>query len=51
MKHIDIQFYYIRDKINSNRIDLVYVASVNIAADGLTKPLAGPQFYAFLKYL
>ena len=42
MKHIDIQFYYVRDKINSDRIDLVHVALINIAADGLTKPLMGP---------
>ena len=42
MKHINIQFHYIRDKINSDRINLVYVALINIAADGLTKPLTGP---------
>jgi hypothetical protein len=42
MKYIDIQFHYIRDKINSGRINLVYVASINMAADGLTKPLTGP---------
>ena len=51
MKHINIQFYYIRDEINSDRINLVHVALINIAADGLTKPLIGPQFYTFLKYL
>jgi len=42
MKYINIQFYYIRDEINSNRINLVHIALINIAADGLTKPLAGP---------
>ena len=42
MKYINIQFYYVRDKINSDRINLVYITSINIAADGLTKPLVGP---------
>ena len=50
-KHIDIQFHYVRDEINSGRIDLVHVASIDMAADGLTKLLTGPQFYAFLKHL
>ena len=30
-----------RDKINSSRIDLVYITSINIVADSLTKPLTG----------
>ena len=51
MKHIDIQFYYVRDEINSGRINLVHIALIDMVADGLTKPLAGPQFYAFLKHL
>jgi len=42
MKYINIQFYYVRDKINSNRINLIYITLINIAADGLTKPLIGP---------
>ena len=51
MKYIDIQFYYVRDEINSGRINLVHIALIDMAADGLTKPLASPQFYTFLKYL
>jgi len=50
-KHIDIQFHYVRDEVNGGRIDLTHVASIDMAADGLTKPLADPQFYAFLKHL
>ena len=37
-----MNYYYIRDKINSGRVNLIYVALINIAADGLTKPLIGP---------
>ena len=51
MKYIDIQFHYIRDEINSGRINLIHITLINIAADGLTKPLAGPQFYTFFKHL
>ena len=42
MKYINIQFYYIRDEINSSRIDLIYIALIDMAANGLTKPLVGP---------
>ena len=42
MKYINIQFHYIRDKINSSRINLIYAALINMAANGLTKPLVGP---------
>ena len=51
MKYIDIQFYYVRDEINSGRINLVHIALIDMAADSLIKPLVGPQFYTFLKYL
>ena len=29
----------------------MYITSINMAANGLTKPLMYPQFYAFLKHL
>ena len=41
LEHIDIQFYYVRDEINSGRINFVYITSINIAADGLIKSLVG----------
>ena len=41
MKYINIQFYYIRDKINSSRINFIYIALINIAVDGLIKPFIG----------
>ena len=50
MKYINIQFHYIRDEINSSKINLIYIILIDIAADGLIKPLAGPQFYTFFKY-
>ena len=30
------------DKLNSSRINLIYIALINIAANSFTKPLAGP---------
>ena len=42
MKYINIQFHYMRDEINSGRIDLVYITLIDIAADSLTKPFIGP---------
>jgi len=50
MKHINIQFHYMKNEINSGRIDFVYVALIDMAADGLTKPFMGPQIYTFFKH-
>ena len=42
-KHIDIQHHFIREKVESKVIDIVYMATDEMIADALTKPLARPR--------
>ena len=48
-KHIDIQHYYIRDKVASKRIELSYIPTDQIIADGLTKALTHVKFHRFIE--
>ncbi|MBW0467795.1 hypothetical protein O181_007510 [Austropuccinia psidii MF-1] len=41
-KHIEIRFQYVRDLVLKKQLDIVQVASADMIADVLTKPL-GPQ--------
>lgn len=48
-KHIDIQHHYIRDEIAAKRIELSYVPTGEMIADGLTKPLTHVKFHGFIE--
>lgn len=50
-KHIDIQHHYIRDEVAARRIDLTYVPTDEMIADGLTKPLTNAKFHGFLSQM
>ena len=39
IKHIDIKYHYIRDRINAGKIKVEYVPTDNNCADSFTKPL------------
>lgn len=43
-KHIDIQHYFIREKVESGEVDLEYMPTEDMIADALTKPLPCPKF-------
>jgi hypothetical protein len=43
-KHIDIQFHFIRERIEAGEIELVYTPTEHMTADILTKALAAPKF-------
>ena len=47
-KHIDIQHHYIRDEVAAKRIELSYVPTKEMIADGLTKPLTHIKFHGFV---
>lgn len=50
-KHIDIQWYYQREKVADGSITLKYVPTSEQIADGLTKPLTKEKFLIFRKAL
>ena len=43
-KYIDIQHYFIREKVESGEVDLEYMPTEDMIADALTKPLPRPKF-------
>ena len=47
-KHIDIQHHYIRDEVAAGRINLTYVPTSEMIADGLTKALTHAKFHDFI---
>ena len=50
-KHIDIVYYYIRDLQKLEKINVSYVPTNDMKADGLTKPLAKQKFQRFLELI
>lgn len=51
IKHIDIQHHYIRDKVATGRIDLQYVLTSEMIADGMTKAFTYAKFHLFVKQM
>ncbi len=50
-KHFDIQHHYIRDKVATRRINLQYISTNEMIADGLTKALTHAKFHTFVKQM
>jgi len=50
-KHIDVKHHFIRKHIEKGTINLWYIASSEMAADGLTKPLLAVNHAKFIKQL
>ena len=50
-KHIDVAYHYIRDLQRQGRIDVDYIPTDDMIADGLTTPLAKEKFQRYLKLI
>ena len=50
-KHIDIAYHYVRERKEFNDIDVKYINTKKMIADGLTKPLAKNAFENFRSML
>jgi hypothetical protein len=50
-KHIDIQYHYTREKVNDDTIQLLYLPTAEMVADGLTKALDQIKHKRFLDLL
>lgn len=48
-KHWDVSLHKQRELIDQKQIQLTYVETKRMLADGLTKPLPGPAFQNFLQ--
>ena len=51
MKHINIKHHFIREHVAKGTIDLWYIASSEMAANDLTKPLSAASHIKFIKQL
>jgi hypothetical protein len=50
-KHVDIQYHYTREKVIDNTIQLLYLPTIEMVADGLTKPLDQIKHKRFINLL
>ena len=50
-KHIDISYHYVRDLYENKRIDVKYVPTDQMVADGLSKPLPKQLFNNFMRQI
>ena len=50
-KHIDFQHHYIRDEVAAGRINLQYIPTSELIADGLAKALTHAKFHTFVKQM
>jgi hypothetical protein len=48
-KHIDIQYHFTREKVESGEVEIEYVSTDKMVADGLTKALGGVKFGRFIQ--
>ena len=46
-RHIDIRFFFIKDRINSGEIEITFCGTHDMVAYFLTKPLQGEKFRSF----
>ena len=51
LKHIEIKYHYIRDKVHRGAVKLQYVATDEQIVDVLTKPLTRVKFEYFMEKL
>jgi Reverse transcriptase (RNA-dependent DNA polymerase)/GAG-pre-integrase domain len=51
LRHVDIHQAWLRQEVQRKRIEVEWVATVDMVADGLTKPLSGQRFQNFVKQL
>lgn len=51
IKQIDSKNYYIQDKVTSGKVNLLYILTLEIIADVMTKVLIQAKFYLFVKQM
>ena len=51
LRHVDIHNHWLRQEVSAGKIDVVYVPSAEMIADGLTKALPANKWIKFLYHL
>ena len=47
MKHINVRYFYVTDKIENKELSIEYCATEEMTADFFTKPLQGSSFQRY----
>mgnify|MGYP006059480929 FL=1 len=50
-KHINVRFYFVKQFIDNKDVELVYIPSIEMVADGLTKVLPRSEFVRWRKQI
>ena len=50
-KHVDIQYHFLRQHVDMKTVDLKFIGTEQMAADGLTKALGRPKHTLFCEFL
>jgi hypothetical protein len=50
-RHIDIRYFFVKDKVDSGELEIVYLHTEEMRADIMTKALQGPLFRKMRGYL
>jgi hypothetical protein len=50
-RHINIRFFFIKDRISSNELELQYCPTDQMVGDFFTKPLQGSKFFFFRRII
>ena len=50
-KHVSIRYYFIKEKVTSKEIELVYCPTDKLLADGLTKTISTPKWLSYINGL
>jgi len=50
-KHVDVAYHMVRDYVAREKVTFYFLSSVDMPADGLTKPLPAPVFVSFQRVI
>ena len=50
-EHIDVRFHWIREAVSMKQLNIIYIPTAEMAADGLTKSLPASGFLEFRRMI
>ena len=50
-RHVAIRYFWVKDRVESKEVEVVYCPTEEMIADILTKPIVGAQFIALRNML